>query len=146
MRPTSNAKRLASLRKLGKLNYSRWEMLLLNIASLHSLLTKSLFFICREKNATELKLKLDNEESNISAMEAEIASTLDELASIEKQSAEHKESEGAKKSQLLKQIAEAKKMADISEFFFTHQCYVITYFKQCSPIFVACFNNSQESV
>jgi hypothetical protein len=71
-----------------------------------------LFFICREKNATELKLKLENEESNISAMEAEIASTLDELASIEKQSAEHKEVEGAKKSQLLKQIAEAKNLAD----------------------------------
>ena len=110
---------------------------LLNIASLHSLLTKSLFFICREKNATELKLKLDNEESNISAMEAEIASTLDELASIEKQSAEHKESEGAKKSQLLKQIAEAKNLADISEFLFPHQCIVITYFWQCSPIFDA---------
>ena len=101
---------------------------LLNIASLHSLLTKSLFFICREKNATELKLKLDNEESNISAMEAEIVSTLDELASIEKQSAEHKESEGAKKSQLLKQIAEAKNLADISEFLFPHQCICYNLF------------------
>ena len=45
-------------------------------------------------------------------MEAEIASTIDELASIEKQSAEHKESEAAKKLQLLKQIAKAKNLAD----------------------------------
>mmetsp|Transcript_6805 Transcript_6805/g.15512 ORF Transcript_6805/g.15512 Transcript_6805/m.15512 type:complete len:1196 (-) Transcript_6805:237-3824(-) len=67
----------------------------------------------QEKDAIELKLKLDNEESNISAMEANIASTLDELTSIEKQSVEHKELDGAKKEQVSIKICETKKMADI---------------------------------
>ena len=67
----------------------------------------------KEKSAADLKLKLDNEESNISAVEAEIASTIDELSSIEKQSTEHKERTGVEKVQALKEIADAKKLADM---------------------------------
>ena len=67
----------------------------------------------QEKDTTDLKLKLEDEENNISAMEAEIASSLDELASINTQSAEHKESERVKNDKLLKEIAGAKKTADM---------------------------------
>ena len=67
----------------------------------------------QEKDADELKLKLDQEESDISAMEAEIASTLDELATIEKQVADHEGHEGAKRNQTLANIADAKKVADV---------------------------------
>ena len=63
--------------------------------------------------ANDLKHKLDNEESNILAMDADIASTRDELALVEKQSAEHKENEDAKRSKVLAEIESAKKMADI---------------------------------
>lgn len=67
----------------------------------------------QEKNAADLKLKLDNEESNMSAMEVEIASSLDELTSVEKQISEHKKSEDAKRTKVLAAIEGAKKMADI---------------------------------
>jgi len=71
------------------------------------------FTTTQEKDTTDLKLKLEDEENNISAMEAEIASSLDELASINTQSAEHKESERVKNDKLLKEIAGAKKTADM---------------------------------
>ena len=60
-----------------------------------------------------MKLKLEDEENNIHAMEAEIASSFDELASINTQSAEHRESERVKNDKLLKEIAGAKKTADM---------------------------------
>lgn len=63
--------------------------------------------------ANDLKHKLDNEESNILAMDADIASTRDELALVEKQSADHKENEDAKRVKVLAEIESAKKMADI---------------------------------
>ena len=63
--------------------------------------------------ANDLKHKLDNEESNILEMDADIASTRDELALIEKQSADHKENEDAKRVKVLAEIESAKKMADI---------------------------------
>ena len=49
----------------------------------------------------------------MSAMEIEIASTLDELASVEKEISEHKKSEDAKRTKVLAEIEGAKKMADI---------------------------------
>ena len=49
----------------------------------------------------------------MSAMEVEIASTLDELTSVEKQISEHKKSEDAKRMKVLAAIEGAKKMADI---------------------------------
>jgi hypothetical protein len=67
----------------------------------------------QEKDTTDLKLKLEDEENNIHAMEAEIASSFDELASINTQSAEHRESERVKNDKLLKEIAGAKKTADM---------------------------------
>jgi len=67
----------------------------------------------QEKNVTDLKLKLDNEEGNISTMEVEISGTLTELASIEKQTAKHKESEASKKVKTLAEIEGAKRLADI---------------------------------
>ena len=74
----------------------------------------------KEKSAADLKLKLDNEESNISAVEAEIASTIDELSSIEKQSTEHKERTGVEKVQALKETADAKKLADMIKHAYEH--------------------------
>ena len=75
--------------------------------SIHDLTTT------QEKDTTDLKLKLEDEENNISAMEAEIASSLDELASINTQSAEHRVSERVKNDKLLKEIAGAKRTADM---------------------------------
>lgn len=65
----------------------------------------------QEKDATDLKLILEDEERSISTMEAEIACSLDELASINTQSAEHKENERVKNDKLLKEIAGAKTTA-----------------------------------
>lgn len=67
----------------------------------------------QEKNVNEQKLKLDNDEGSISTMEAEIASTLEELAAIEKQSSEHKESEETKTAKANKELKEAEQMAGI---------------------------------
>ena len=75
--------------------------------SIHDLTTT------QEKDTTDLKLKLEDEENNISAMEAEIARSLAELASINTQSAEHRESERVKNDKLLKEIAGAKRTADM---------------------------------
>ena len=47
------------------------------------------------KDAANFRLELDNKEHNISALEADIASTRDELALIEKQRAEQKMSADA---------------------------------------------------
>ena len=63
--------------------------------------------------ANDLKHKLDNKESNILAMDADIASTRDELALIEKQSGDHKGNEDSKRVKVLAEIESAKKMADI---------------------------------
>ncbi len=67
----------------------------------------------QEKDATDLKHKLEDEQSKISAVDAEITSILDELASINTQSSEHRENERVKNDKLNKEIAGAKKTADM---------------------------------
>lgn len=67
----------------------------------------------QEKNASDLKLKLDNEESNISAMEAEIASTLTELESVEKMTTDHKGRMEVEQAKVEKEIDAAKKTSEI---------------------------------
>ena len=69
--------------------------------------------IRQEKDATDLMHKLEEEQSKISVVEAEITSFIDELASINTQSAEHKEIERVKNDKLYKEIAGAKKTADM---------------------------------
>ena len=76
--------------------------------------------VIQEKDATDLKMKLISEESRISAMETEIANILDEVVSTEKRSLEHKEQECAKHEKLLKEVAAAKKMADVIKGAFEH--------------------------
>lgn len=76
--------------------------------------------VMQEKDATDLKMKQTSEESRISAMEAEIANIRDEVVSIEKRSLEHEERESAKNEKLLKEVAAAKKMADVIKGAFEH--------------------------
>lgn len=76
--------------------------------------------VMQEKDATDLKMKLTSEGSRISAMETEIANILDEVVSTEKRSLEHKEQECAKHEKLLKEVAAAKKMADVIKGAFEH--------------------------
>ena len=64
------------------------------------------------RNASELKLKLGNEESNISTMWAEIADTLEELALIQKQYDEHNERAYAENARVDKEIVKAKEAGD----------------------------------
>jgi hypothetical protein len=76
--------------------------------------------VMQEKDATDLTMKLASEESRISAMEAEIATILDEVGSIEKQSLEHSEQEKAKNDKLRKEVAAAKTIADVIKGAFEH--------------------------
>jgi hypothetical protein len=67
----------------------------------------------QEKDTIDLKHKLEDEESNISALKAKITSFRDELALINKQISEHREHERVKNDKLFKEIDGAKKTADM---------------------------------
>ncbi len=76
--------------------------------------------VMQEKDATDLKMKLTSEESRIAAMDAEIANIMEEVSSIEIRRLEHKEQENATKVKLQKEVAAAKKMADVIKSAFEH--------------------------
>ncbi len=76
--------------------------------------------VMQEKDATDLKMKLTSEESKIAAMDAEIANIMEAVSSIEMRSLEHKEQECATNVKLQKEVAAAKKMADVIKGAFEH--------------------------
>lgn len=76
--------------------------------------------VVQEKDATDLKMNLTSEESRIAAMEADIANIREEIAAIEKQSLEHREQEYETNEKLLKEVAAAKKLADVIKGAFEH--------------------------
>ncbi|KAL9185978.1 hypothetical protein ACHAXT_005216 [Thalassiosira profunda] len=67
----------------------------------------------KEAHAEEVKSKLEGEQGTVSAMDAEIATTLEEIAAVEKAKSEHEEKEGAEKQAIVAEIAKAKSLADI---------------------------------
>lgn len=69
--------------------------------------------VAQEKDAADMKLQLENDEQSVSAMEAEIARSIDELALIKTQCAEHKEKVTVTHNKLHKEIAGAKTTADM---------------------------------
>jgi chromosome segregation ATPase len=69
--------------------------------------------LAQEKDAADMKLQLENDKQSVSAMEAEIARSIDELALIKTQCAEHKEKVNVTHSKLHKETAGAKTTADI---------------------------------
>ena len=69
--------------------------------------------LAQEKDAADMKLQLENDKQSVSNMEAEIARSIDELALIKTQCAEHKEKVNVTHSKLHKETAGAKKTAYI---------------------------------
>ena len=69
--------------------------------------------LAQDKDAADMKLQLENNKQSVSAMEAEIARSIDELALIKTQCAEHKEKVNVTHSKLHKETAGAKTTADI---------------------------------
>jgi chromosome segregation ATPase len=69
--------------------------------------------LAQEKDAADMKLQLENDKQSVSAMEAEIARSIDELALIKTQCAEHKEKVNVTHSKLHKETAGAKRTAYI---------------------------------
>ena len=67
--------------------------------------------VAQEMDAADMKLQLENDKQSVSAMEAEIARSIDELALIKTQCAEHKEKVNVTHSKLHKEIAGAKTTA-----------------------------------
>lgn len=76
--------------------------------------------VVQEKDATDLKMNLTSEESRIAVMEADIANIREEIAAIEKQTLEHREQECETNEKLLKEVAAAKKLADVIKGAFEH--------------------------
>ena len=69
--------------------------------------------LAQEKDAADMKLQLENDKQSVSAMEAEIARSIDELALIKTQCAKHKEKVNVTHSKLHKETAGAKRTAYI---------------------------------
>jgi hypothetical protein len=67
----------------------------------------------REIHTAEVKQTLDGKESNISAMEVEIISAIDELSFVEKESAKHKARVSVARKMMLDEVASAKVVADL---------------------------------
>ena len=76
--------------------------------------------VMQEKDATDLKMKLTSEESKIATMDAEIANLVDEVSLIKMRSLKHQEEQRATNVKLQKEVAAAKKIADVIKGAFEH--------------------------